>query len=133
MGSLSPDNLQLMYHLPKPQTIYNKQFLENFSKENEDPTDFMRTWSKNEGKIKKDKTSMYSTTFISPPHSFAADMLCRMFGKLDSTKFSPKWLPLIDVVINATIMNLAQILSNNLAKAIMDYRRKRSTSSRIYP
>ena len=39
MGSFSPDNLQLMYNLPEPQAFYNKQFLEKFAKENEDPTD----------------------------------------------------------------------------------------------
>lgn len=39
MGSFTPDNLQLMYHLPEPQVIYNKQFAEKFSKENEDPAD----------------------------------------------------------------------------------------------
>jgi len=30
-------------------------------------------------------------------------------------------------------MNWAQILSDTLAKAIMDYKRKRSISSRVYP
>ena len=60
---------------------------EDVSKENEDPTDVTWTWSKNVAKIKKDKTSMYSTAFISPPHSFVADMLCRMFGKPDNTTF----------------------------------------------
>jgi len=76
---------------------------------------------------------MYSTASISPPHSFVAAMLCRMFGKPDSTKFPPKWLPLIDAVVNATIMNWPQILSDNLAKAILDYRRKMSVSTRVYP
>lgn len=38
MGYFLPNNLRLMYHLPKPQPIYKKHFLENFSKENEDPT-----------------------------------------------------------------------------------------------
>ena len=60
-------------------------------------------------------------------------MLCILFGKPDSTKFSLKWLPLIEVVVNAKIMNWAQILSNNLAKPIMEYRRKRSPPLRVYP
>lgn len=60
-------------------------------------------------------------------------MLYILFGKPDSTKFSPEWLSLIEVVVNATIMNWAQILSDNLAKAIMEYRRKRSPSLRVYP
>ena len=87
----------------------------------------------NEGKIKKDKNDMYTTASIFPPHSFATTMLCRLFGKLDSTKFSPEWLPLIDAAVNTTVMNWAQILSDNLARTIMEYRRKRSVTSRVYP
>lgn len=39
MGSFTPDNLHLMYHLPKPQKLYDKDFIEHFAKENEDPMD----------------------------------------------------------------------------------------------
>jgi len=42
-------------------------------------------------------------------------------------------LPLIDAVVNANLMNWAQILFDNLSKAIIDYRRKWSISSRVYP
>ena len=76
---------------------------------------------------------MYSIGSICPPHSFAAAMLCRLFGKPDSTKFSLEWLSLIDAAVNATIMNWAQILSNNLARKIMEYRRKRSVASSVSP
>ena len=76
---------------------------------------------------------MYSASSISPHHSFAMAMLCRLFDKPNSTKFSPEWLPLIDAAINTTIMNWAQILSENLARTIMEYRRKRSVTSRVYP
>lgn len=58
MGSFSPDNLQLMYQLPEPQNLYNKQFLEKFSKENKDLSDVMYTWRLSRGKLKRDKTSM---------------------------------------------------------------------------
>lgn len=122
-----------MYDLLESQNLYNKQFLEKFAKENEDPADVMWTWRENEGKIKKDKVGMYSTTSISPPHSFATAMLCRMFNKPDSTKFSPEWMRLIDATINTTRMNWAQLLSDNLVKTIMEYRRNRSISSRVYP
>lgn len=61
MGSFTLDNLRLMYHLPEPQVIYNKQFIEKFAKENEDPADYTWTSSNNEGKVKKDNNGMYST------------------------------------------------------------------------
>lgn len=128
-----PGQFLLMYHRPEPQVIYNRQFMENFVKENIDPTNFTHAWSNNEENIKKDKNGMYTTASICPPYSFFAAMLCRLFGRLDSTKLSLDWLSLIEAVINATIMDWAQILSDNLTKTVIEYRRKRSISSRIYP
>lgn len=76
---------------------------------------------------------MYSTTSISPPYSIATTILCRLFGKLDNTNFSPEWILLIDAAVNTKIMNLAQILFDNLEKSILEYKRKRSPSLRVYP
>jgi len=89
MRYFSPYSLRLMYNLPEPQKLYNKHFLEKFSKENEDPKNVMRTWTEKEKKIKKDKMGMYSTTSISPPYTFVAAMQCRLFNKPDSTNFFP--------------------------------------------
>ena len=71
---------------------------------------------------------MYSITSISPPRSFATTMMCRLIGRPDSTKFYMEWLPLIDATVNATIMNWGQILSDNLAISVREYRQKRSVS-----
>jgi len=76
---------------------------------------------------------MYTTASICPPYSFDAAMLCKLFGRPNSTKFSQEWLSLIDAIVNATIMNWAQILSDNLAKIIIEYIRRRSIASRVYP
>ena len=76
---------------------------------------------------------MYAIKPLSSPYCFAAAMLCRLFRKLDINKFSSEWLPLLDVATNATIMDWAQILSDNLASAILNYRTKRSFSQRVYP
>lgn len=76
---------------------------------------------------------MYATGSLCSPYCFSIAMLCRLFGKPDINKFSSEWLPLADAATNATIMNWAQILSNNLDAAILEYRRKRSIASRVYP
>lgn len=76
---------------------------------------------------------MYATGSICSPYYFAATMLCRLFGKPDINKFLLERLPLVNVAINATIMNWVQILSDNLATAILEYRRKGSIASRVYP
>jgi len=76
---------------------------------------------------------MYLITSLSAPYNIAAMMMCRIFRKADSTKFSIEWLPLIDAVVSATIMNWSQILFDNLAMVISKYRQKRSVSSIIFP
>lgn len=76
---------------------------------------------------------MYSTGSITSPYCFAAAMLCRLFGRPEIKFFLPEWLPLLDVAINATIMDWAKILSDNLATTILSYRSKRTISQRIYP
>ena len=104
-----------------------------FVKENEDFADFTKNWSSNEEILKKDKNGMYATGSLCSPYCFFATMLCRLFGKPDINKFSSEWLPLLDVATNATIMDWAQILSDNLASAILGYRTKRSFAQRVYP
>lgn len=89
MGSFTMDNLQFMYLLPEPQVIYNRKFVEKFAKEKDNLMDYTHSWLNNEDKIKKDKNGMSSTSFVCPPYSFATAMLCRLFGRLDSTMFSP--------------------------------------------
>ena len=122
-----------MYHPLEPQVTYNRKFVEKFIKENEDPADCTKNWSNNEERIKKDKNCMYATAYVCSPFYFVVAMLYRLLGKPNSNKFSSEWLPLIDAVVNATIIDWAQIMSENLAKAIIEYRRKRSIASRVYP
>jgi len=76
---------------------------------------------------------MYATGNLCSPYYFAAAMLCRLFGRPDINKFSSEWLPLVDAATNATIMDWAQILSDNLATAILGYITKRSFASRVCP
>jgi len=121
MGSFTPSNLRHMYHLPKPQASYKKQFMEKFAKENEDLADCTKSWSTQEEPLKKDKNVMYATGSLCSPYCFTAAILCRLFGKRDINKFSSKWLPLLDAATNGTIMDWAQILLDNLASAILNY------------
>jgi len=60
-------------------------------------------------------------------------MLCRLSGKLNNIKFLSEWLLLIDANVNATVLNWAQILFDNLATTILEYRRKMIIASRVYP
>jgi len=117
-----------MYHLPEPPATYNKQFMEKFAKENECLAEFIKDWSRRDEPLKKDKHGMYSIGSLTSPYCFAAAMICRLFGKPDINKFSPEWLPLLNAAVNATIVDWAKILSDNLATTILNYRSKRIVS-----
>jgi len=107
IGSFTPQDLRHMYHLPEQWASYNKQFVEKFSKKNEDLVECTKSWLAKEEPLKKDKHGMYSTGSLSSLYCFAIAMLCRLFGRLDINKFSSKWLSLLDVATNATIMDWA--------------------------
>ena len=94
-----------MYHLAEPQANYNKQFVEKFTKENEDLAECTKIWSAKEEPLKEDKHGMYSTGSLSSPYCFVVAMLRRLFGRPDINKFSSEWLPLLDAATNATIMD----------------------------
>ena len=76
---------------------------------------------------------MYPITPMLVPHSYVAAMMCRLFGKAESTNFSMEWIPLINATVNSTIMNWGNILSDNLAMAIRQYRQYRVVSTRGIP
>lgn len=92
-----------MYHLPEPQVTYNKQFMENFGKENEDLAECTKDWLRRDEPLKRDKHGMYSTGSLTSPYCFTIAMLCRLFGTPDINKYSSEWLPLLDSATNATI------------------------------
>lgn len=122
-----------MYHLPELQATYNTQFIEKFVANNPNLSETTKDWSRKDEPLKKDKHGMYSTGSLTSPYCFVVAMLCRLFGMLDINKFSSEWLPLLDAATNATIVDWAKILSDNLITAIVSYRSKRSMSQRIYP
>lgn len=64
MGSFTPKYFHAMYHLPIPQKVYDKAFLENFAKENEDPMKVVKEWNADRSKFKWDKTWYVSNCTI---------------------------------------------------------------------
>lgn len=122
-----------MYNLPNAQDIYDKQFVPRFVKENEDPFQMIHEWRRRDNKFKQDKAGMYPIAFLANPYNFAASILCRLYGLLDNSKFSINWVLLIESCVNSHIMKWATILSNNLAKVIIEYHQTRVASSRAVP
>lgn len=102
--------------------------MEKFAKENEDLAECIKDWSRRDEPLKKDKHGMYNISSLFSSYCFAATMLCRLFGKPDVKKFSSEWLPLLNDATNATIVDWAKIMSDNLATTILNYRSKRTTT-----
>ena len=76
---------------------------------------------------------MYSIESLASPYCYAADMMCRLFGIVNSEKFSIEMVPLIEVVVNSYIMDWPTILSDKMASKILDYRKNRFVTTRIIP
>ena len=107
--------------------------MQTFKAKDIDLIKVIHEWKENEGKLKQDNSGTYPITQIPYPYCYAAGMLCRIFSKPDSIIFSRDWVPLIDAIINSSILNWTEILSNYLAKHITEYRNKRSVSLREIP
>lgn len=128
--SFTAKDLKRMYHIPDPQKVYYKAFLEHFTTENEESSDLIRQWRFNSNKHKHEKSGMYTITPLVAPYSYIAAMMCRIFGYADTTRFSVEWVPLIDVTVNYFTMDWGTIFSNNLALQILEYRQKWFVTSR---
>lgn len=133
MGSFKEEDLKQMYHIPDPQDIYDKSYLTNFAKKNEEHFKMIWSWRVLENKLKYDKTGMYLVDSLENPYNYAPSMLCRLYGLPNNAKFSIEWILLIDACVNSHIMKWATILSDNLAIAIFEYRQKRSSSTNNPP
>ena len=94
-----------MYHVLDPQQIYNKAFLEDFTKENEVESDPIRDWRHFPKKHKHESLGMYSVESLASPYCYVAAMMCRLFGTVNSKKISIEMVSLIKAAISSYIMD----------------------------
>lgn len=87
-GSFRAEDLRQMYHLPKPEKIYNKAFLEKFANENEVESEPTRDWRQNPAKHKHESSGKYSIDSLASPYCYARIMMCRLWGLHDSANFT---------------------------------------------
>jgi hypothetical protein len=123
-GSFKPEDLRQMYHLPKPEKIYNSAFLEKFASENEIESEPIKDWRQNPNKHKHESSGKYSVDSLCSPYCYAGIMMCRLWGLHDSAIFTIEMVPLMEAAVNNTIMDWATILSDKLALAVSDFRNK---------
>jgi len=132
-GSFQPESLRQMYHLPKPEKKYNKEYLEKFARENEIESEPIRDWRQNPAKHKHESSGKYSVDSLCSPYCYAGIMMCRLWGLHDSSNFTIEMVPLMESACNSEIMDWATILSDKLATAVLEFRSKISVTERIIP
>ena len=132
-GSFKPDDLRQMYHLPEPEKIYNKDFLEKFASENEIESEPIKDWRQNPNKHKHESSGKYSIDSLASPYCYAGIMMCRLWGLHDSANFTIEMVPLMEAAVNSWIMDWATIISDKLAVAVCDFRSQTVVSERKMP
>jgi len=132
-GSFKAEDLRQMYHLPEPEKIYNKAFLEKFANENEVESAPIRDWRQTPAKHKHESFGKYSVDSLASPYCYAGIMMCRLWGLHDSANFTIEMVPLMEAAVNSIIMDWATILSDKLAIAVLDFRNQTVVSERKIP
>lgn len=132
-GSFQPKSLRQMYHLPKPEKKYNKEYLEKFARENEIESPPIRDWRQNPAKDKHEFSGKYSVDSLSSPYCYGGIMMCRLWGLHDSTSFTIEMVPLMESSCNSEVMDWATILSDKLSTALLEFRGKIRVTERIIP
>ena len=75
-GSFKVEDIKVMYHLPDPQKVYNKEFADS----NKVQSEPIKEWRKNPEKHKNESSGMYSVDSLLPPYCYATAMMCILFG-----------------------------------------------------
>jgi hypothetical protein len=62
----------------------------------------------------------YDTTNLREPYIYLMDLICRLYGEMDCTKFSEAWMPLAYIVaISDNNFNWGAIISKQLSTNIL--------------
>lgn len=69
IGSFTAKDLQAMYHLPDPQCIYKREYVQDLIKKNGEPADSIGDWRKDSNKHKTEESGEYSINSITSPFS----------------------------------------------------------------
>ena len=81
----------------------------------------IKNWWARLEKFKADTHGIYATASLDAHMMYVAMMLCRLFGKENSSHFLLSWVPIMHEVPEGFSFNWAKILSDSLAKEIIEY------------
>jgi hypothetical protein len=133
IGTFRPEHLQEMYKLsPTPNLTHNVQFLEGFKKKECEQfgkilSDLIKDWVSHPAKFRADTNGIYSISSLVPQFMYIAMMVCRLYGKEDTSHFFLPWVPLIHTVAEGFSFDWAKLLSDSLASRITEYRAQKAS------
>ena len=84
-------------------------------------------------KHKHETSGKYLVDSLCSPYCYAGIMMCRLWGLHDSANITIEMVPLIEAACSGEIMDWAVILSDKLAKAILDFRSDYRVTERVIP
>jgi hypothetical protein len=83
-------------------------------------------WCSCPGKFRADSHGVYSISSLEPQFMYIAMMMCRIYGKENTTHFYLPWVPIIHSVMEGFSFDWAKILSDSLASEITEYQTKKT-------
>jgi hypothetical protein len=128
-----PEHLQAMYQLsPTPNFAYNVEFLECFKEKEREQYgrnlfDLIRDWVSHPAKFRADSNGIYSFSSLEPPFRYITMMVCRLYGREDTTHCFLPWVPLIYTVTENLSFDWAKLLSNSLTSGITKYQAQKAS------
>jgi hypothetical protein len=81
-----------------------------------DTSQFMASWWKEDKNFTNWSNGWYGTVNLREPYIYLMDLICRLYGEKDCSKFSEAWMPLVyTVVISESSFNGEAIISKQLS------------------
>ena len=109
-----------MYKLyPTPNLTHNAKFLEGFKKKEceqfeKSLSDLIKDWVSHPAKFRVDTNGIYSISSLVPQFMYITMMVCKMYGKEDTSHLFLPWVPLMHIVAEGFSFDWAKLLSDNL-------------------
>jgi hypothetical protein len=128
VGSFQLEHIHVMYKLsPTPKFTYNDSFLEYFNKKECDQFgkilfDLIKDWYSRPKKFRADSHDTYSISSLESQFVYIAMIMCRLYGKENTTHLFLPWVPIIHTVAEGYSFEWAKILLDNLASEITEYK-----------
>jgi hypothetical protein len=128
VSSFRPEHIQVMYKIsPNTKYTFNAKFLAEFQRKEyteADRTypDIIRDWWRCPSKFRADTHGVYATTSLNEYMVYVSIMLCRLFRRKDPYHFHADWVPFLEEASEGYAFNWSNILSDNLAQEILNYR-----------